>query len=142
MALDEFVAHPLVGIGADNFQEQYLVHGRSEETPKYPHSVELRTLTETGLIGALLAVVGLGAALVAGRQALRGSDRLGRAVAAAALAGFAYWVVHGSFDWFWEFAGLGAPAFAMLGRLRLRRVVAPRRPSVGARRASGRPADG
>jgi len=23
--------------------------------------------------------------------------------------------VHGSFDWFWEFAGLGAPAFAMLG---------------------------
>ena len=36
-------------------------------------------------------------------------------VAAAALAGFAYWVVHGSFDWFWEFAGLGAPAFALLG---------------------------
>ncbi len=30
-------------------------------------------------------------------------------------AGFAYWVVHGSFDWFWEFAGLGAPAFALLG---------------------------
>jgi len=24
-------------------------------------------------------------------------------------------VVHGSFDWFWEFAGLGAPAFALLG---------------------------
>jgi tetratricopeptide (TPR) repeat protein len=36
-------------------------------------------------------------------------------VAAAALAGFAYWLVHGSFDWFWEFAGLGAPAFALLG---------------------------
>jgi tetratricopeptide (TPR) repeat protein len=36
-------------------------------------------------------------------------------VAAAALAGFAYWAVHGSFDWFWEFSGLGAAAFAMLG---------------------------
>jgi tetratricopeptide (TPR) repeat protein len=36
-------------------------------------------------------------------------------VAAAALGGFAYWAVHGSFDWFWEFAGLGAPAFALLG---------------------------
>jgi tetratricopeptide (TPR) repeat protein len=36
-------------------------------------------------------------------------------VAAAALGGFAYWAVHGSVDWFWEFAGLGAPAFAMLG---------------------------
>ena len=44
VALDEFAAHPLVGIGADNFQQQYLVHGRSDETPHYPHSVELRTL--------------------------------------------------------------------------------------------------
>ncbi|HTR88951.1 MAG TPA: hypothetical protein VMG62_02435, partial [Solirubrobacteraceae bacterium] len=43
------------------------------------------------------------------------ADPLARAVAAAALAGFAYWLVHGSFDWFWEFAGLGAPAFALLG---------------------------
>jgi tetratricopeptide (TPR) repeat protein len=115
VALDEFVAHPLVGIGADNFQEQYLQHGHSDETPNYPHSVELRTLTETGLIGALLALVGLGAALVAAARGLRSSDPLARAVVAAALAGFGYWVVHGSFDWFWEFAGLGAPAFAMLG---------------------------
>jgi|HubBroStandDraft_4_1064222.scaffolds.fasta_scaffold07565_3 hypothetical protein len=124
VALDEFVAHPIVGIGADNFQQQYLVRGRSDETPRYPHSVELRTLTQTGLVGALLALVGLGAALVGGWRALRGSDPLGRAVAAAALAGFAYWVVHGSFDWFWEFAGLGAPAFAMLG---LACALAPRR---------------
>jgi tetratricopeptide (TPR) repeat protein len=115
VALNEFAAHPLAGIGADNFQQQYLVHGRSEETPHYPHSVELRTLTQTGVIGALLALVGLGAALVAAARGLRGPDPLGRAVAAAALAGFAYWVVHGSFDWFWEFAGLGAPAFALLG---------------------------
>jgi O-Antigen ligase len=117
VALDEFVGHPLIGIGADNFQEQYLVHGRSDETPRYPHSVELRTLSQTGLAGALLALVGLGAALLAGARAVRSSegDPLGRAVAASALSGFAYWVVHGSFDWFWEFAGLGAPAFALLG---------------------------
>jgi tetratricopeptide (TPR) repeat protein len=120
VALDEFKAHPLLGIGADNFQQQYLVHGRSDETPHYPHSVELRTLVQTGLAGALLALVGLAAALVAGARALRQGGRrrpdpLARDVAAAALAGFAYWGVHGSFDWFWEFAGLGAPAFAMLG---------------------------
>jgi tetratricopeptide (TPR) repeat protein len=120
VALNEFVAHPLVGIGADNFQQQYLMHGRSHETPHYPHSVELRTLTQTGLAGALLALVGLGAALLAGGRAGLASirsraDPLGGAVAAAALAGFAYWLVHGSFDWFWEFAGLGAPAFALLG---------------------------
>jgi len=119
VALNEFVAHPLLGIGADNFQEQYLAHGRGDETPHYPHSVELRTLVQAGLVGALLALVGFGAALMAGARALRlkalRNDPLAGDVAAAALAGFAYWVVHGSFDWFWEFAGLGAPAFALLG---------------------------
>ncbi|HWD10433.1 MAG TPA: O-antigen ligase family protein [Solirubrobacteraceae bacterium] len=115
VSLNEFIAHPIVGIGADNFQQQYLAHRRSYETPHYPHSVELRTLTQTGLLGALLAVVGLGAALLAGMRACRGADPLARAVATAALAAFAYWAVHGSFDWFWEFAGLGAPAFALLG---------------------------
>ena len=127
VALDEFLAHPLVGIGADNFQEQYLAHGRSEETPHYPHSVELRTLAQTGLIGTLLALIGLGAALLAAAHAVRSSDPLIRSVTAAALAGFAYWVVHGSFDWFWEFAGLGAPAFALLG---LACALAPRVPAV------------
>jgi len=134
VALDEFVAHPLLGIGADNFEQQYLAHGHSEETPHYPHSVELRTLTQTGLLGALLALVGLAAALLACARAIyvrppregsarEGSAREGSAradplaatVAAAALAAFGYWIVHGSFDWFWEFAGLGAPAFALLG---------------------------
>ena len=115
VALDEFMGHPILGIGADNYQQQYLRQGHSEETPRYPHSVELRTLTQTGLLGALLAIVGLGAALVAGWRAMRRADPLARTVAAAALGGFAYWAVHGSFDWFWEFAGLGAPAFALLG---------------------------
>jgi tetratricopeptide (TPR) repeat protein len=116
VALDEFAAHPLLGIGADNFAEPYLAHGRSSETPRYPHSVEMRTLAQTGLVGSLLAVVGLGAALLAAWRALaRHPDPLARGVAAAAVAGFAYWAVHGSFDWFWEFAGLGAPAFALLG---------------------------
>jgi hypothetical protein len=115
VALDEFRSHPITGIGADNFQQQYLVHGHSNETPRYPHSVELRTLSQTGLIGTLIALVGLVGALIAVAGALRGSERLARAVAAGAVAGFAYWVLHGSFDWFWEFAGLGAPAFALLG---------------------------
>jgi tetratricopeptide (TPR) repeat protein len=117
VALDEFLAHPLVGIGVDNFQQQYLVHGRSTETPHYPHSVELRTLSQTGLIGALIALIGLGGAMLAAARPLWRSDPdpLSSYVTAAALAGFGYWVVHGSFDWFWEFAGLGAAAFALLG---------------------------
>ena len=132
VALDEFAAHPLVGIGADNFQQQYLAHRRSEETPHYPHSVEMRTLAETGLIGSLLALVGLGAALVAAARGLRGPDPLGRVVVAAALGGFAYWAVHGSVDWFWEFAGLGSSAFALMG---LACALAPRTPAAADPRA-------
>jgi len=120
VGLDEFAAHPLLGIGADNFQQQYLAHARTGESPHYPHSVELRALVQGGVIGALIALVGLVAALLCGGRAalavrVRRDDPLAAAVAAAALGGFAYWLVHGSFDWFWEFAGLGAPAFALLG---------------------------
>jgi O-antigen ligase len=146
VALDEFKAHPLVGIGADNYAQQYLRHGRSRETPHYPHSVELRTLAQTGLAGGVLALVGLAAALLAAMRATRGDDPLGRYVAAAALAGFGYWVVHGSVDWFWEFAGLGAPAWALLG---LSCALAPRRRAGGrelegqeAERAGGREPEG
>jgi tetratricopeptide (TPR) repeat protein len=131
VALDEFAAHPLAGIGADNFQQPYLRLRHSSETPRYPHSVELRTLSQSGLAGAALALVGLAAALLAAARAagLLGAtaagDALGRSVAVAALGGFAYWLIHGSFDWFFEFAGLGAPAFALLG---LSIALAPRRP--------------
>ncbi len=139
VALDEFSAHPVLGIGADNFQEAYLAHGHSEETPHYPHSVELRTLTQTGVIGALLALVGLGAALVAAGAPLRGRDPLVRSVTAAALAGFVYWALHGSVDWFWEFSGLGAPAFALLG---LACALAPAPSEGGARTAAAGAAAG
>ena len=127
VALNEFAAHPLGGIGADNFAQQYLAHGRSDETPHYPHSVELRTLVANGLDRGIAGARRPGrAALVAAACGLRSPDPLARAVVAAALGGFAYWVVHGSFDWFWEFAGLGAPAFALLG---LACALAPRAPA-------------
>ena len=115
VAWHEFLAHPLLGIGADNFAEQYLRLGHSLETPHYPHSVELRTLAETGIIGTLLAVAGLIASFVAVKRALRDATPLARAVVVGALAGFGYWVIHGSFDWFFEYAGLGAAAFMLLG---------------------------
>ncbi|HST56504.1 MAG TPA: O-antigen ligase family protein [Solirubrobacteraceae bacterium] len=239
VGLDQFKAHPLLGIGVDNFAQQYLRHGRSKETPHYPHSIELRTLAQTGLVGALLALLGLGGALLAGVRAMRAwpgrggraepmradgpprpgmstelappgglrrpgestrlappdelarlgmstrlappdelarlgmstrlappdelarpgestrlappdelarlgmstklapPDELGGVVAAAALAGFVYWVAHGSVDWFWEFAGLGAPAFALLG---LACALAPRRSNAVAAGSGAAPA--
>lgn len=114
VASGSFSRHPLVGIGADNFGQDYLRRGRSEETPRYPHSLELRTLAQTGVVGALLLVGWLAAALFGALRAVRRGGLAG-AVAAGATVTFLYWLVHGSFDWFWEIAGLGGPAVAMLG---------------------------
>ena len=107
-------------------------HGRSEETPRYPHSVELRTLVPDRRARR---------AARARRPRRRAAGRLARAaaapirsraaVAAAALAGFAYWARARLVDWFWEFAGLGAPAFALLG---LACALAPARAAARSRR--------
>jgi tetratricopeptide (TPR) repeat protein len=123
VALDVFAAHPIAGAGADNFQQEYLARGRSEETPRYPHSVELGALSETGAIGAALLLTALVAGVAAGLRGTRARDPLARAAAVGALGAFAYWLVHGSADWFFEIAGLGAPAFAWLG---LAAALAPR----------------
>jgi len=144
VAWNGFTSHPLGGLGADNFQALYLRQGRSDETPRYPHSIELRTLEQTGLVGLLLLGGAFAAALVAAASALRRGEAseqsaTRRLIAAAALMPFAYWLVHGSFDWFWEFAGLGAPAFASLG---IAASLAPRRRRRPRRRRPGSASSG
>ncbi len=115
VALGVFRERPAVGAGAENFQQDYLERRRSDETPRYPHSLAFRVLAETGLVGALLLAAALVAALAAARGAILRRSGLGAAVAAGASTTFVYFFVHGSVDWFWELAGLGAAAFAMLG---------------------------
>jgi hypothetical protein len=115
VAVKTFADHPLIGAGGDNYGQEYLRRGHSDETPRYPHSVELRTLSQTGLIGTVLLLAAIGFMFAAARRATRQRDPLAVAAASAAVTGFGYWLVHGSFDWFWEFAGLGAPAFALAG---------------------------
>ena len=127
VAWGRFEHAPIVGIGADNFQEAYLLRRRSDEQPRFPHSLELRTLSQTGLIGALLLGTALVAALMAAGRAIRQRAGPGAAAAAAGLAGFSYWLVHGSIDWFWEFPALGGAAFALVG---IAAGLAPRRPAL------------
>ena len=112
VALDVFADHPVVGVGADNFFQDYLQRGESNETPRNPHNLALRTLAQTGIVGTLLLLTAFGAALAAGWRAMRDADPLSGAVAGGAVLAFLYWVVHGMTDWFWEWAGLGAPGFA------------------------------
>jgi tetratricopeptide (TPR) repeat protein len=110
-----FEDNPVAGIGAENYQEEYLRRGNSFEQPRYAHSLELGVLSQTGIVGAVLLFGALGAALVA---ALARRRRAGPALAwlsAGALGMFAYWLAHASVDWLWEFPALGGLAFAALG---------------------------
>ena len=131
VALDRFAAAPLNGIGTDNFRTAYLRDARSYEQPRYPHSLPLRALSQTGLVGAALLALALGAAVVAARRGIRARAGLGAAAAGAGLGAFVYWLVHGSVDWFWEFPALGWAAIALIGiaaGLAPRRGAAARRP--------------
>jgi hypothetical protein len=129
VALDLFAEHPVAGIGVEGFRPEYLVHGRSAETPAYAHSLPLRTLAETGLAGTLLLAAALAAAVVAAAAAMRRRDdpTLAAAAAGGALGAAAYWLVHGAADWFFEIGGLGFAAFLLLG---LACGLAPRRATV------------
>jgi O-antigen ligase len=107
--LDEFVDHPVAGIGARGFWTAYLLHRRSDESPRRGHSVFLDVLAETGLIGLLLLVGGLGGALLA---AFRGARSL---LGAALLGAGVYWIVHAAVDWIWTLPAVGLPFFLLLG---------------------------
>jgi O-antigen ligase len=114
VAWGQFRRSPIVGAGTEQFFQDYLARGHSTETPHYPHSIELRTLAELGLVGALLLLGFLGAAAWAIANARRGPPTAG-ATAVAGAMGFALWLIHGSGDWFFEIFAIGAPAFALLG---------------------------
>ena len=113
VALDEFRRHPLNGVGADNFAEDYVAERHSNEEPLYPHSVELRVLAQTGVVGALLFGGFLVAAAAAARRTFRGRSVVDGTVRAG-VAAAAYVGIHGSIDWFWEFPALTAAAIASL----------------------------
>ncbi len=115
VATGEFRASPLAGAGAGSFSSAYLRERESLEEPLYPHSLPLMVLSQTGIVGAALFAGFLGCALVAAWLARRRGSPLGSAVASVAVVGFAYWALHGSIDWFWEFPALAGPAFAWLG---------------------------
>jgi hypothetical protein len=114
VAWDLAEKHPVAGIGAGNFGEDYLQRRRTGEQPAYPHSLEMSLLAQTGLIGTALFVAFLAAAGLAAVRRRRGGSAEASIVAGGVTA-FAYWLLHGSVDWLWEFPALGIASFLLLG---------------------------
>jgi hypothetical protein len=114
VSLDAVLAHPIGGLGQDNFADYYVVHRHTGEETSATHSLELRLLAHTGVVGFVVFVAFLVAALRLAIRGRRRPDALARGVAGAALIPLVVWVIYGSIDWFWEFPALSAPALGFL----------------------------
>ncbi len=115
VALDAFIAHPIGGLGEDNFADYYVVHRRTAEEPSWTHSLEMRLLAQTGLVGFALFTAFMVSALALAVRARRTGEPLARAVTGVALLALVVWLIHGSVDWFWEIPALSGPALGFLG---------------------------
>jgi O-antigen ligase len=136
IAFHQFTAHPIGGVGADNYLVGYLRARRTVETARYPESIELRALSETGIVGSALFFCFLGLSL---RRAVRAARAEAPAVAPlAALVATSYWLLHASVDWLWEFPALAAPALGLLALAAAAssRAAVARAPSVTSTRRS------
>lgn len=115
VSLDAFSAHPIGGLGQDNFDDYYIVRGRSGEEPSWTHSLEMRLLAHTGAVGFALFAGFLTASVALAIGGRRRLDRQTQPLVAIALLPLVVWVVHGSIDWFWEMPALSGPALGFLG---------------------------
>jgi hypothetical protein len=111
IALDEFAAEPLGGVGAGNFSDEYYERRHQLEDVTVPHSLELQMLAELGIGGVLglglFVVAVLAAALTRRRATLAATDP---ALKIAALGMFAAWLAATSVDWLYDIPGLACMA--------------------------------
>ncbi|MGI8559431.1 MAG: O-antigen ligase family protein [Solirubrobacteraceae bacterium] len=115
VSLDAALAHPVGGLGQDNFADYYVEHRRTDQEPSWTHSLEMRLLAHTGFVGLALFLGFLVAALALALRARRLGDALVRGLAGVALLPLVVWLIHGSVDWFWEIPALSGPALGFLG---------------------------
>jgi hypothetical protein len=135
VALDGFRAHPVAGDGAAGFRVRWFRERRGYEDLRNAHSLELETLSELGIVGAVPLLILLGG-LIAGLRALtRRRGTVTRSQAAAAGGIVVVWLVHSALDWDWQQAAVTLPALTA-GAL----LMAPDRPDATSsrRRRRGR----
>lgn len=117
-AAGAFSDRPVGGWGAGSFSVTHRLYRQDQLPVAQPHSVPLQFLSETGLIGGLLALGGIGLLLWTGVQRVRAlPPGRTRDLAVPLLAAGVGWVVHGIFDWDWSLPGATLPAMVALGAL-------------------------
>ncbi|MDQ4019302.1 MAG: O-antigen ligase family protein, partial [Actinomycetota bacterium] len=112
-----FRAAPIIGTGAGSFE---LTHRLLRDNPLYvlePHNEALQFLSETGIVGFLLAGGAVAAAAAAVVRSLRRLDGREQAAGIALAVGVGAYVLHSLVDWDWDFIAVSGPVFAITGVL-------------------------
>jgi O-antigen ligase len=112
-----FEDQPLRGTGAGSFELSHRLLRTTPIVTTEPHSLPLQFLSETGIVGALLAAGSLAAA---GIGIVRRVRRLGgeeRPVALALALGALGFVLHALLDFDWDFVAVCAPFLVSVGVL-------------------------
>jgi tetratricopeptide (TPR) repeat protein len=128
VALREFEQHPVGGLGAGNYDDEYYQLRRTSQYVIVPHSLELQMAAELGVGGVIALLLFCGAVLAAcfaRRGTLASTDRL---VKVAAAGMFAAWLIDTSVDWTYDIPGLAGAAILAAALL----VVPARSGRVGA----------
>jgi hypothetical protein len=111
IALDAFAEDPLKGTGAGGFRAEWRRERDEPQSAVDAHSLYVETLSELGLVGALLLSALFGAVLAGlARRARAVPDDPLLGAGAAVLAAFA---VHAGVDWDWEMPSVTLPALAL-----------------------------
>lgn len=115
VALDQFGEAPIAGAGEGSFRFAYYRERRTDRNLADAHSLPLRLLAETGLIGTGLFGLWLAAlGFAIGRQSRRAAPRERAAVAGLAAAGTVV-IAQSSVDWLWLIPALFGLAVLALG---------------------------
>ena len=122
-----FEKQPARGTGAGTFDLSHRLFRSNPVVVTEPHNVPLQFLSETGIVGLLLAVGSVAAAAAVVVRRVRGSPA-GLALALGALA----YVLHSVVDFDWDFVAVTAPFLLSVGVLLGGRVVRRARMSTWA----------
>ncbi len=134
VAVNQFVDEPVRGLGAGGYTQTYFQERQTSEDIRQPHSLQLQTLAELGIVGgaALLLFLGGVAAGFLRRALAARHDRSEAFLAVAAGGLFCTWLVHTSVDWLHFIPGVTGIALCAAAVLvgpwpRVRAAVSPTR---------------
>jgi len=124
--------HPFRGVGAGNYDIPYFSARHTTEDVRQPHSIELQSFSELGLVGvAFLAmfVVGLAVGAWRMRAPARDSHRQ-RTLMVAAVGGTSAWLAHTSVDWIHLLPGVTGIALVLASTFLMGTRPAPAPPAA------------